>query len=117
MHEAGLMQEALDLATAAAQRAGASRVHRLALRVGTLSGVVPEALQAAFAALAPGSAAEGAQLDIELIPAIGWCPHCSAEFIVAGGTPLTDTRCPTCGHAPDPLRRGLELELGSMEVS
>jgi len=113
MHEAGLMQEALDLAGVAARQAGAARVHRLRIRVGALSGVVPEALRFAFDALAPGSVAEGGQLELEPVAATYWCEGCRAEFAaVEAGAP-----CPTCGRPSPVLRSGLELELASMEVS
>lgn len=113
MHEAGLMQETLDLAAAEARQAGATRIHHLRLRVGTLSGVVPEALQFAFDALTPGSPAAGATLAIEPVPATWWCEPCQAEFT----PPQPDALCPRCLAVATELRRGLELELSSMEVS
>lgn len=65
MHEAGLMQTALEAACDEARRAGAVGVRRIVLRVGAESGVVPEALRFAFEALAVGTLADGATLDIE----------------------------------------------------
>lgn len=113
MHEAGIMAEALEMATAEAVRAGGSRIHRLRLRVGALSGVVPEALEFAFAALAPGSAADQARLEIEPVPAVAWCAPCRATFPAGDG----GERCPGCRRPPTTLRQGLELELASVEVS
>ncbi len=113
MHEAGIMQDALDLAAAEANKAGASRVHRMRLRVGVLSGVVPEALQFAFDALAPGSRAEGGLLEIELVEAAYWCEECIREFAARD---LVEP-CPGCGGTAAILRRGRELELLSVEVS
>lgn len=107
------MQEALDLAVAEARRAGAVRVHRLRLRVGALSGVVPEALRFAFDALAPGSPAEGGLLEIEPIAAVWRCGACDCEL----ESGPADDRCPACGNAAVRLRRGLELELATVEVS
>jgi hydrogenase nickel incorporation protein HypA/HybF len=113
MHEAGIMQEALDLAAQEANKAGASRVHRMRLRVGVLSGVVPEALRFAFEALASGSVAEGGLLEIEPVPATYWCAPCAREF---SAPDLVDC-CPGCGRAAAILRSGLELELSSVEIS
>ena len=113
MHEAGIMQDALDLAVAEANKAGASRVHRMQLRVGVLSGVVPEALQFAFEALSPGSPAEGGRIEIEPVEAAYWCEPCAREFVAHD---LVDP-CPGCGSTEAILRRGLELELSSVEVS
>jgi hydrogenase nickel incorporation protein HypA/HybF len=113
MHEVGIMQDTLELAAAQARQAGASRIHRLALRVGALSGVVPEALESAFAVLAPGTIADGATLEIERVPIIGWCESCQAEF------PSGDFigNCPKCGETTAAIRRGRELELAQLEIS
>jgi Zn finger protein HypA/HybF involved in hydrogenase expression len=53
------------------------------LRIGRLSGVVPEALQFAFDALKTDSPAAEAELEIEAVPAVCWCPGCAAEFETA----------------------------------
>lgn len=113
MHEASLMETALELAAERAREAGASRIHRLCLRVGELSGVVPEALEFAFAALSPGGPAAGAVLEIESVPAMRWCDSCQAEFEALEALP----ECPRCGEWSHRLRSGLELELASLEVS
>jgi hydrogenase nickel incorporation protein HypA/HybF len=65
MHEAGLMQSALDLAADHARRAGAGNIRRVVLRVGAFSGAEPDALRFAFEALAPGTPAAGATLELE----------------------------------------------------
>src|SRR6185437_8393479 len=77
MHELAIMDSALNLALDQAQKSGATRLHVIRLRIGSLSGVVPEALQFAFEPLAPGTLAEGAALDIENVPARFWCHGCA----------------------------------------
>jgi len=113
MHELGLMQNALELAENHTRQAGASRIHRLVLRIGALSGVVPQALESAFAALAPNSIAADAELQIETVGIVGWCERCAAEF------PSGDfiSVCPTCGEPTAVIRRGCELELAQLEIS
>ena len=59
MHEVGVMQSALEIALEQAGRQGASRIDCIALRVGPLSGVVPEALEFAFDVVARGTIAAG----------------------------------------------------------
>ena len=61
MHELSIMQSALDQVLEKARQAGASRVHAIRLRIGALSGVVPDALQFAFEALADGTASSNFQ--------------------------------------------------------
>jgi hydrogenase nickel incorporation protein HypA/HybF len=113
MHELSIMQSALNEALNQARQAGASRVHEIRLRIGALSGVVPESLEFAFEALAAGTPAEGAQLVIENIPARFWCETCRREF--EAGEMFAE--CPDCHQASSALRGGREMELASMEVA
>ena len=107
------MQGALNQVLDEASKAGAERVLNIRLRIGALSGVVAEALQFAFEALADGTVAQDATLSIENVPAMFWCETCCSEFqsvnLVA--------QCPTCKTFSRELRAGRELELASMEVA
>lgn len=113
MHEFSLMQSALEIAAQQMHDAGATHLHRLKVRVGKLSGVVPEALRFAFESLQPKSFAAGAKLEIEEVPAVCWCPNCTAEFETAD----LNYECPRCHQPSGDLRRGRELELASLEIS
>jgi hydrogenase nickel incorporation protein HypA/HybF len=112
MHELAIMKSALDLALDQARQGGAGRVQVIRLRIGALSGVVPEALQFAFEALTPGTLAEGAQLAIEQVPARFWCAVCAREFTAAD----LIAQCPDCRELSGDLRTGRELELTSLEI-
>ena len=65
MHEVSIMESAVRMAVDAAKSAGASRVLALRLRVGTLSGAVPEALRFAFDVVCRDTIAEGASLEMD----------------------------------------------------
>ena len=106
------MESALALVLHQARESNASHVHTIRLRIGALSGVVPEALEFAFQALAPGTAAAEAQLVIEPVPARFWCGVCQSEF--QAGELFAE--CPVC-HTPSvDLRAGREMEVTSMEI-
>ena len=113
MHEFSIMESALELAGKNTRDAGATQIHRLVLRVGKLSGVVPEALRFAFDALKPGSLAAAAELQIEEVPTVCWCADCAAEFEAAD----LKYECPRCHQPSGDLRRGKEMELASLEIS
>ena len=106
------MDTALNLALEQARKAGASRLYMIRLRIGALSGVVPQALQFAFETLSQGTAAEGAELSIEQVPARFWCSECAREF--QSDDMLAD--CPVCQKPSGELRAGREMELASMEI-
>jgi hydrogenase nickel incorporation protein HypA/HybF len=113
MHEVGLMQTALEMAFDHARQAGASRIHLMRLRVGVLSGVVPEALEMVFVAATPDTPAEGAELIVEQVPAICRCEQCKCEFYPNDVVYL----CSNCGALNSCIKQGCELELASLEVS
>jgi len=112
MHELSIMQGALSQVLDEAAKAGASRILDIRLRIGALSGVVPEALQFAFEALADGTSAQDAKLTIENVPARFWCETCRTEFEAAS----VMAQCPSCRNYSRDLRAGRELELASMEI-
>jgi len=113
VHEVSLMQDTVIIATRQAREAGAQRIHRVAMKVGALSGAVPETLEFAFEIVAKGTIAEGATLDIERVSLVCFCPTCAQEF---EPTDLV-CECTRCGRPSADIRRGRELQLTSLEVS
>ena len=107
------MQSALEMAGEKARASGATQIHRLRIRVGALSGVVPDALRFAFDGLKAGTAADSAELEIEEVPVVAWCPDCAAEFEVRDL--IYD--CPRCHQPSGELRKGMELDLALVEIS
>jgi hydrogenase nickel incorporation protein HypA/HybF len=106
------MQSALELALQQAREAGAKRLLAIRLRVGALSGVVPDALQFAFESLAAGTLAEGAEFVIDDVPARYWCGICAKAFEAEDML----AECPGCQKPSGQLLAGRELELASLEV-
>ena len=77
-----------------------------------LSCVEPEALEFCFAAVASGTAAEGARLEIERIVGAGWCLDCERSV------PLAERfgACPECGRYRVQMTAGDELKIREMEI-
>lgn len=113
MHELSLIAEAVRIAVETAESAKAGRITALRLRVGALSGAVPEALAFAWEAACRGTMAEGADLQIETIPAVCWCPHCETEFEARDFL----WECPRCRRVGGDLRRGREVEVAAVEMN
>jgi hydrogenase nickel incorporation protein HypA/HybF len=89
------------------------RVDAVGLRVGTLSGAVPEALEGAWPIAIVGTALSGARLDIQVIQAAIWCPTCARDQPVDQFYALT---CPTCGTPSGHLVRGREFEVAYADL-
>ncbi len=106
------MESALDAIRHQAEQHGATRVTRIVLRIGTLAGIDHDALRFAYEALAPGSIAHGAVLEIESVQARARCVACSTEFGVERGFTF---QCPRCGEYSGDIRAGKELGIARLE--
>lgn len=113
MHEVSIVQRALHVACQQAEKAHSSCIRSIQLRVGVLSGAVPEALQFAFEALKKNTLAENARLDIELVQPVSRCESCAIEF----SPDDICYACPQCGKLSPALVCGNELELAKLEVT
>ena len=61
MHELGIVMELLDVVT---ERSKGAKVSRIVVEVGTLTAVMPEAMQFSFEVAREGTIAEAASLEI-----------------------------------------------------
>lgn len=113
MHELSIALSLIEVAEARAAEEGAEHISRLFVRIGILSGVVPEALISAFEIAAHATMAEGAVLEIQDVPIAVYCAACERE-VPTGST--FSFECPACGHLTHDVRSGNELELTSMEI-
>jgi hydrogenase nickel incorporation protein HypA/HybF len=113
MHELSIAVALVDLASTAAGEIGAERVRALHVRIGPLAGVVEEALTFSFELAAAGTPIEGAQLRLEHVPLVAFCPACNEEKTIATPQHL---RCPACDTLTPDIRSGRQLELTALEV-
>lgn len=112
MHEAGIAASILSMAEDVARRHGARAVAAVTVRVGGFSGVLPGALEFAFAALREGTLAGRAQLIIESVAIEARCPRC--HTCVHPETELL-LWCAACGTPLDVVA-GNELEIRSVDL-
>ncbi len=106
------MTEALRIAEDAARSAGARRIVKLRLRLGSLSGVVPDSMRFAFDVVCQDTMVAGATLEIEQVQAACWCAACQTEFACVDFF----NECPSCQNPSGELRRGRELEIAAVEL-
>lgn len=113
MHETSIVQDLLTMIDEQLVGQGSVRVKTVRLRVGPLAGVVADALQSAFRAAAPGTAVEGARLDIETLELTVWCRICLTVRTVLSPQRMC---CPVCHRPTRDIVGGDELELAWLEV-
>lgn len=112
MHEMALTESLVALVEEAASDTGFDRARTVVVEIGTLSAVDPEAIRFCFEAVSRGTVAEGARLEIRLIPGSGWCLDCGKMV------PLTERfgACPDCGGSHVQMCAGNELRLKEVEI-
>ncbi|MET3720589.1 MULTISPECIES: hydrogenase maturation nickel metallochaperone HypA [unclassified Arthrobacter] len=109
MHELSIVQSLIDEVL---DKTGGRAVSSVNLRIGPLSGVLPDALRFCFDVASAGTALAGARLRIDEPQGRGRCRTCGDHFA------LTDIflLCP-CGSADVDVVAGRELRLVSVEVA
>jgi hydrogenase nickel incorporation protein HypA/HybF len=112
MHEISIMLSTLELAEVHARKAGGTAISRICLRVGVISGVVPEAMEFAFDVLKRGTMAQDASLEIDRVPSEFRCSACGATVL------LQEARfdCPECYGLLTIGNSGTDLELSHLEI-
>jgi hydrogenase nickel incorporation protein HypA/HybF len=111
MHELSIAMGIVDVAAEEAERRR-SRVVAVHIKVGTLSGVVPNALVSAFELARDSTPLAQAELIIEEVPVAAYCPTCAAEREVV----FPQLSCPICGAPTPEVIRGRELEVTALEI-
>ncbi len=112
MHESAIAQSLLEIIEQETLPYAGAKVTTLTLRIGKLSGVMPEALTFAFEALSMGSRSEGASLIIEEVPLSIKCNQCGRVHIVDDPFMI----CPHCEGTDVEMIAGRELEIRNMEI-
>ncbi len=106
-----IAQSLLEIIGEAARKNDLGKVTVVRMRIGRMSAVVPEALEFCFEVMARGTPAEGAKLEVAVVPLSGECLACGRSFA------LEDLRfdCPECGSPSVRLTGGEELHLDELE--
>ena len=87
-------------------------INRIGLSIGSLSGIVPDALEFGFNAVKEGTPLSGTVLDIKSCPGHGSCTQCYAEFDMDDFS----FTCPQCGSVDVRIDQGRELDITWLEV-
>jgi hydrogenase nickel incorporation protein HypA/HybF len=111
MHEIGIATGMMKIIEKEAAKHGVSRVSKVHVRIGELANVVPDALSFAFDSVILGTVAEGAKLEMDIIPAKGRCNACDIEFDMD----KINVFCPQCEGIAE-IVSGKELEITELEA-
>ncbi len=112
MHELSIVANLFEILDEQAKEKEAKKIITVKLKVGKLSGVVPEFLETAFDVYKKETIAEGAMLKIEEVPLRVKCRRCGAETIKDDFIFV----CSSCGSRELETLSGTELLLEKIEM-
>lgn len=112
MHELGVTQEVLDIALNKAREAQASRITKINLVIGEMSGIVDDSVQFYFDFLSQDSIARDARLSFRRVPMQVRCRRCGFSF----SPEKLDWSCPQCKEWDAEVTAGKEFYIDSIEV-
>lgn len=112
MHEMSLAENVRSIIEQASREQGFSRVRCVALEIGKLAAVEPEAMRFCFDAAMQGSVAEGATLEIIETPGTGQCQQCGASMPIS----TLYEACASCGSYAVQVIGGDAMRVKELEV-
>ena len=112
MHELSVCLALMDHVLRTAREHQATRVEKIVVKIGPLSGVEAPLLENAFPIAAAGTIADEAQFVIEASPIVVACTRCGEESTVTPNKLL----CRSCGDFRTRLVSGDEMLLETIEL-
>ena len=112
MHEYHIMETIVKTAKEAAEKAGATKVTRVSLVVGKLTGFEEGSIRLYFETLSKGTPLEGARLAIRYVEPKLKCETCQSCFDYQAQIFL----CPVCGRPGSPTGIGKEFYIEDIEI-
>jgi hydrogenase nickel incorporation protein HypA/HybF len=113
MHELGIAQNILQIVQQSVAKELEADVREIRLRVGQLSGIVPDSLEFCFSVIVNETGMKRARLRIEQVPIISRCKECSHRFQMDD----LGFSCPECKSVSLELISGRELEVVEIELA
>lgn len=112
MHELSIANTILNIILKEKSSKKLPMIKVIGLNIGSLSGILPDALEFSFDAIKLETALSDTVLKINEIPVSGTCNNCQKsfeveEFIFA---------CPNCFSSSFKMERGQELDIAYLEI-
>ncbi len=113
MHEFSITQGILSIAVDKAREANASKITKINVVIGEISGIVSDCVNFYFDFLSKETIADDASLNFTRVPFKLHCRNCDATF-----TPEKfDWTCPFCREHQSEVASGYECYVESIEVT
>lgn len=111
MHEFSIVQDLLHMCEKNADENNATKITRVEVKIGKLSGVEPHLLQTAFDTFKEKTICDGAEFVINIQPLVVKCVDCGQESVLEQNT----FYCPKCEGSVEVLD-GEDMYLMRLEM-
>lgn len=112
MHELSIAENLMEVIREASIREKFTKVNSVSLKIGEMAGVDKDALSFSFEIVSKGTLAEGAMLDVEIVPLTARCSACGITFKIEDYV----FRCGGCESTDIELVSGRELKIDHIDV-
>jgi len=112
MHELSIAMNIVELAEEAALKKNAISISRVALDIGSLSGIEYDALTFAMEEAVKDSMLAKASIEYNIIEAVAVCEDCCNEFV----SDDYFKTCPICNSLNTSLIKGKELKIKAIDI-
>lgn len=114
MHELGIMSEVLKSAIRVCEKNGGSRVTKVTMRIGVMSGVVPYFARSMFQTICKGTICEDCKVSIIEEPAVFACTKCGEKTTYKDLAP--EYVCSSCGSPQLKLLSGHDFKIDNIAI-
>lgn len=112
MHEYSIVQSLIDSCQENAQANNATKVTKVVIKIGVMSGVEPELLRTAFDTFKEKTICDGAEFTINIQQVIVKCNECLSESTIEG----REYHCPKCKSVDLKVLDGEDMYLMQLEL-
>jgi hydrogenase nickel incorporation protein HypA/HybF len=113
MHELSIAMSILESLREEVTLRACGPVEAVHIRIGSLSGVVPQALVSAYQMAAEATPFAHSRLVIEEVPVVIFCRRCGRERQIESAECFC---CPECNTPSSEIVSGRELEISALEL-
>lgn len=113
MHEMSIALNIVEICEDEVKKAGGQVVNRIELEIGTLSGVIPDAMEFAIQEAVKETVLQQAERKIHLKQAKARCQECDHTFDIDDFVAV----CISCGSFKTEVIQGKEIKIKSLVVS
>ncbi len=113
MHELSIAQDIVEIVNRNVPVNELKDVRTVNIKIGEMSGVVPDSLEFCFQAITSETQLKDARLLVEHVPFVVFCNSCRKNFTNNTGIRI----CPSCSGSDTSVISGIELEVTEIELN